>query len=755
MGSDSDYLEDRARRALCLLATTAKAETHLKASGVYPMSEPDANSRICECCNMRADLPPIPLGVDIEKLQELGSAFPLLFYYTKGLAGVLAVVFLVSSLPQLGYNLYLYSEFSEERKTIAATTLGGNLENIDDFAYWPAILNLIIVIILAPTIPLLTYHMRKKANQLKMKKPGQAANSILVQNLKTFNVENQETANSRETGSDTEESKWTAEKIIEGLKTILNQEQVNAEIFFTFRLSDYMQNTALLRQKLTAWARDKRTRETQETERNADEQQELAQSASAVKCEVKGLLKKREGLKKNFAKTGMAIIMFKSPITKVLRDNIESLKLNFLLELGHLITGMNHPFHYEGRNIVVESAPEPFDIEWENFQYGRTNRYLRQVLGYVVLLVLLGASVGLLYGVADWANYDSEGGKHYNKFLPPAVIIVIGNIVILLCIQKIAFFERHYTHTGRIMSVATNLTIVLSINTLLFPYLVCEGSDEGYSAGLLGSKIFWVAVVSWVNTLIRIYHPFRVCRLVQKWRLNRNLTKRGFATQARANELYQQEEFDIADCYSDQMIRFLLAMTYAPIVPLVVPVTLLGYLVDYWANKWILLRRSCRPKCLDKEITERMLIFLNPALVLFAVVSLVALRSLREDTQSLGITAVCISVVSIFLNIYQYIYFARKNSSVSPSTDSSSDPPSVTYQAANPATRSGVQEPSQRLTTKEDEEDLKPAFMFKAMMNPRVRMVIKEAISQAISQAIPQAIPQIIVADDRGPMNWE
>jgi hypothetical protein len=80
-----------------------------------------------------------------------------------------------------------------------------------------------------------------------------------------------------------------------------------------------------------------------------------------------------------------------------------------------------------------------------------------------------------------------------------------------------------------------------------------------------------------------------------------------------ANLLYQQEQFDLVDCYSDQMIRFLLAITYSPIVPLVIPVTLAGYLLDYWANKWLLLKWSCRPKGGDEKIAMRMLLFLNPA----------------------------------------------------------------------------------------------------------------------------------------------
>lgn len=80
-----------------------------------------------------------------------------------------------------------------------------------------------------------------------------------------------------------------------------------------------------------------------------------------------------------------------------------------------------------------------------------------------------------------------------------------------------------------------------------------------------------------------------------------------------------------------------------------IPVTLAGYLLDYWANKWLLLRWSCRPKGGDEKIAMRMLLFLNPAVVLYAVTTFLAFREIRTDMQDVGRALCALSVFFLSL----------------------------------------------------------------------------------------------------------
>jgi small-conductance mechanosensitive channel len=115
-----------------------------------------------------------------------------------------------------------------------------------------------------------------------------------------------------------------------------------------------------------------------------------------------------------------------------------------------------------------------------------------------------------------------------------------------------------------------------------------------------------------------------------------------FVSQAKANYYYQNEAIDIADCYSDLLVRFILALAYAPLLPVIVPITILGYLFDYIVNKYVLLRLSCRPKLLSEKITFKMMFFVKPAIVLYGLSILFFFKNLSESTRPIGITAAAI-----------------------------------------------------------------------------------------------------------------
>jgi hypothetical protein len=54
---------------------------------------------------------------------------------------------------------------------------------------------------------------------------------------------------------------------------------------------------------------------------------------------------------------------------------------------------------YRGKNILVEEAPEPSDVNWENLHVGLTNRTLREILTFLVSIVFLGICFGLIIAI--------------------------------------------------------------------------------------------------------------------------------------------------------------------------------------------------------------------------------------------------------------------------------------------------------------------------------------------------------------------
>lgn len=79
----------------------------------------------------------------------------------------------------------------------------------------------------------------------------------------------------------------------------------------------------------------------------------------------------------------------------------------------------------------------------------------------------------------------------------------------------------------------------------------------------------------------------------------------------------ENQDYEIGWVYVYFIELFYFTCTFAPMVPSVIPVTLLGYLVMYWVEKHCLLRRSSRPPKKSKALltTAQTAIHLGPLLL--------------------------------------------------------------------------------------------------------------------------------------------
>lgn len=55
---------------------------------------------------------------------------------------------------------------------------------------------------------------------------------------------------------------------------------------------------------------------------------------------------------------------------------------------------------------------------------------------------------------------------------------------------------------------------------------------------------------------------------------------------------------------------YLLAMYFGPIIPLAYPVTAISFFIEYWVNKYVLLRRHSRPEKMGENLNRSMLQFI-------------------------------------------------------------------------------------------------------------------------------------------------
>ena len=81
-----------------------------------------------------------------------------------------------------------------------------------------------------------------------------------------------------------------------------------------------------------------------------------------------------------------------------------------------------------------------------------------------------------------------------------------------------------------------------------------------------------------------------IFRVYYKWQ-----GEKCILTQAEANELFEGPPLDMADQFANTANLILSAIFFHPLLPISIPIALVGLLLNYWVSKYILLRRMRIP----------------------------------------------------------------------------------------------------------------------------------------------------------------
>lgn len=179
------YYSSTANATLCDAAQLSEAQMHGRASGVYPLESTDV-MRIreedrCPCCFFPHNhLQRFSLR-NVDALRGLGLGFPFLFYLSGYLIVMMCVIFAVAALPCLIGNLLAEEEYGQENG-IAASSLGGMKEGEMD-GYWPAILNLIALVLVCACYTLATLHLRSHTKRLNQGIVTPSDFTVIIKNL--------------------------------------------------------------------------------------------------------------------------------------------------------------------------------------------------------------------------------------------------------------------------------------------------------------------------------------------------------------------------------------------------------------------------------------------------------------------------------------------------------------------------------------------------------------------------------------------
>ena len=271
--------------------------------------------------------------------------------------------------------------------------------------------------------------------------------------------------------------------------------------------------------------------------------------------------------------------------------------------------------------IDADDPPEPEDLYWENFKYSFRDRVFRIILVFLVCLIIIALSFGLVLLFTLLQNKITQNEKNINLFVKYllsfiiSIIISVLNSLLELVLTKFTLIEKHLSRTNFYLSLSIKLTIFTFFNSAIIPFLsktiiVEDKGKYNYNLdrnNLIVNDMFVLFTVNaivtpilWTFYIPYLFKKLRICLLER----NKEPDKCHYMTQKELNALYELPDMKIAYKYSYLAKTMAMTLFYLPIFPLGFIISCFGFILGYFLELYNFTHIYKRPEMIDEIITR-------------------------------------------------------------------------------------------------------------------------------------------------------
>jgi hypothetical protein len=372
--------------------------------------------------------------------------------------------------------------------------------------------------------------------------------------------------------------------------------------------------------------------------------------------------------------TGIAFVIFnhQSDVTKV----IQHYKISRINRIFRFIAykiwrwrKIIQGDQYFGANrLYAHRAPEPTDILWENLNIKTYVKFKYSVYVYLATFVLLSISFLIHFFInqlKDSIENDAAGGNNtssvpYNgiRFLAflLSLLVVLVNFLLGKIIRLFSSYQKLGTYSEYHLTVATQLSIGMFINTGIVPLVINNSKQNWFNASGLVVDVFFNTIgISFISPLTYALDPMYIFKWWQRRRAEKKQQKANIS-QHKLNTLYEGAVLDMAQRYSNLMLLFMITVFYTPLIPITPFITGWGALIEYWIEKYMLLNVHNRPETLGSFMPNLVASSLPPFMIIYGVSNYIFLRQLK-GSNLVGLISIIIPAICMF---FPFRLLARK-----------------------------------------------------------------------------------------------
>ena len=279
--------------------------------------------------------------------------------------------------------------------------------------------------------------------------------------------------------------------------------------------------------------------------------------------------------------------------------------------------------YYLKRNVKFEMAPEPEDVIFENLEIKPINRIMRTFFVYFLSILMCAVSFVIIVALNKLQKFvDDKNNSNQELFLYIISLAITGvttgiDFILEIILEFLTKKERQTTMTDYYLSYSVKLTLFQFLNSAVLPLVSELAIDKSEGHEILISNMLmkflvnaFVTPMLWTMNFGYFFKKFRIYLInknVQRDQngkiINQDKEKIG-KTQKELNELYELPKMNVSAKYSYIGKTLLMSFLYIPIFPLGLIISLLGFCLGYWLEKFNFANMYKKPEMLNRQLVE-------------------------------------------------------------------------------------------------------------------------------------------------------
>ena len=623
-------------------------------------------TELCPCCGLSIKNEQFPICVDTNDLVNMGSCFPAYFDCIKFCTVLMMILFLTSGIfLLLSRDVFggVCDDFLNNNSLVCALSfidlLKRNPTNQKIIRMLCALLliNVFVVIIAIEFFAILNHRKGKKLD-----------NKVIAVNDFTVSISN--------LPLDTEPN-HLRDFVLSKFDYNVNIEN----IYYIFDFSEYERLYQEKKKKIKE--REKRKNIKVQTEKMDESLTEEDVDKDLNDFEM--ALQNKDHSKMKF--TGTALITFtKVKDVKFLRNKWKfTLWQKFQAYVTAYMT--NKPsnlskFLYRGKLIKIRKAPLPSDLVWTH-HLPADQKWKPRLVTTIVTVIILLIGMGIVVALKRVLKNEQENGDLIPVFslglsFAGSTVVALINTTLGIFIRRFGELESHSTKTGFFISVTYKLTRAFFLNMVVATFLsnfftvTIREFYRPYEVNVDGlvSDIFFLFITN--SYMSSIFNYFDIVWGYRLWRRHQ-IEKQGdqcTIPQCEANYIFEGHPVDMALRYANILKTVFFTAFYGPVVPLGYIFSFVGLIINYWVDKYLLIRRYVCENKISYQLPSFVMRFMKVSVILIGVINIIiALLPLYyqdkegniqkhfEMTGSFGIAMASFWVALVYYNLPRWVFF--------------------------------------------------------------------------------------------------